>query len=248
MKATQMSINWGMDKEVWYIYTIGEGNGNPLQYSCLENPMDRGDWWAPVHGVAKSRTRLSNYHSLTDIYTIEYYSAIRPWCWERLKAGREGDDRGWDGWMPSLTRWTWVWVNSGSWWWTGRPGVLRFMGSQSRTWLSAWTKLKNYIRLKEQGDNRNQWIQNGGRSLGFCVSLCILNFILKVMSSSSRCVGCVVYLCEREWGEKRCYNIYIFKVNWSMNWKMQVQKKKDQLGSYHDTSFYTITMLRMGDG
>ena len=54
----------------------------------------------------------------------------RPWCWERLKAGVEGDDRGWDGWMASPTQWTWVWVNSGSWWWTGRPGVLRFMGSQ----------------------------------------------------------------------------------------------------------------------
>ena len=54
----------------------------------------------------------------------------RPWCWERLKAGGEGDDREWDGWMASLTRWTWVWVNSGSWWWAGRPGVLRFMGSQ----------------------------------------------------------------------------------------------------------------------
>ena len=54
----------------------------------------------------------------------------RPWCWEGLGAGEEGDDRGWGGWMASLTRWTWVWVNSGSWWWTGRPGVLRFMGSQ----------------------------------------------------------------------------------------------------------------------
>ena len=54
----------------------------------------------------------------------------RPWFWERLKVGDEGDDRGWDGWMASLTQWTWVWVNSGSWWWTGRPGVLRFMGSQ----------------------------------------------------------------------------------------------------------------------
>jgi len=53
----------------------------------------------------------------------------RLWCWEGLGAGGEGDDRG-DGWMASLTRWTWVWVNSGSWWWTGRPGVLRFMGSQ----------------------------------------------------------------------------------------------------------------------
>ena len=54
----------------------------------------------------------------------------RLWCWERLKAGGEGEDKGWDSWMASLTRWTWVWVNSGSWWWTGRPGVLRFMGSQ----------------------------------------------------------------------------------------------------------------------
>ena len=47
-----------------------------------------------------------------------------------IGAGEEGDDRGWDGWMTSPTRWTWVWINSGSWWWTRRPGVLRFMGSQ----------------------------------------------------------------------------------------------------------------------
>ena len=55
----------------------------------------------------------------------------RLWCWERLKVGGEGDDRGWDGWMASPTWWTWVWVNSGTWWWTVRPGVLRFMGLQS---------------------------------------------------------------------------------------------------------------------
>ena len=54
----------------------------------------------------------------------------RSWCWERLKAGGEGDDRGWDGWMASPMRWMWVWVSSRSWWWTGRPGVLRSMGSQ----------------------------------------------------------------------------------------------------------------------
>jgi len=54
----------------------------------------------------------------------------RLWCWEGLGAGGEGDDRGWDGWMASPTRWTWVWVNSGSWWWTGRPGLPWFMGSQ----------------------------------------------------------------------------------------------------------------------
>ena len=54
----------------------------------------------------------------------------RLWCWDGLGAGGEGDKRGWDGWMASLTRSTWVWVNSGSWWWTGRPGMLQFTGSQ----------------------------------------------------------------------------------------------------------------------
>ena len=58
---------------------------------------------------------------------------------------KEGDDRGWDGWMTSLAQWTWVWVNSGSWWWTGRPGVLRFMGSQRvrHDWATElnWTEL-----------------------------------------------------------------------------------------------------------
>ena len=70
---------------------------------------------------------------------------IRPWCWKRLKAGGEGDNRGWDGWMAPPTQWTWVWVDSGSWWWTGRPGVLQFMGfTESRIQLSDWTEL-NYI-------------------------------------------------------------------------------------------------------
>ena len=64
----------------------------------------------------------------------------RPWFWERLRAGGEGDDRGWDSWMASLTQWTRVWVNSGSWWWTGRPGMLQFLGSQ-RVWHDWATEL-----------------------------------------------------------------------------------------------------------
>ena len=54
----------------------------------------------------------------------------RLWCWERLKAGGEADDREWDGWMASMTRWPWVWASSGSWWWTGKPGVLQSTGLQ----------------------------------------------------------------------------------------------------------------------
>ena len=72
----------------------------------------------------------------------------RPWCWERLKAGGEGDDRGWDGWMASLTQWTWVSVNSGSWWWTARPGVLQSMVSQwvGHNWVTEldWTETLSY--------------------------------------------------------------------------------------------------------
>ena len=62
----------------------------------------------------------------------------RLWCWDGLGTRGEGDDIGWDGWMASLTQWTWVSVNSGSWWWTGRPGVLQFMGSQrvGRDWAT----------------------------------------------------------------------------------------------------------------
>ena len=68
----------------------------------------------------------------------------RPCCWEGLRAGGEGDGRGWDGWMASLTQWTWVWVISGSWWWRGRPGLLRFMGLQRvrHDWVTElnWTE------------------------------------------------------------------------------------------------------------
>ena len=52
------------------------------------------------------------------------------WCWERLKAGGEGEDRGWDGWMALPMWWTWVWIGYGSWWWTGKPGMLQSIGSQ----------------------------------------------------------------------------------------------------------------------
>ena len=65
----------------------------------------------------------------------------RPCGLERLRAGGEGEDRGWDGWMASLTLWTWVWVNSGSWWWTGRPGVLQFGVAKRQTRVNNWTEL-----------------------------------------------------------------------------------------------------------
>ena len=80
----------------------------------------------------------------------------RLWCWERLKVGGEGDDRGWDGWMASPTWWTWIWASSGSWWWTGKAGVLQSMGSQriGHDWVTElnWTAAALYqsIAFREQ--------------------------------------------------------------------------------------------------
>ena len=73
---------------------------------------------------------------------------------QRLKAGGERDDRGWDVWMASPTQWTWVWVNSGNWWWTGRPGVLWSMGSQSQTQLV--TQLNRRF-LQKKGVSTKLW-------------------------------------------------------------------------------------------
>ena len=72
----------------------------------------------------------------------------RVWCWEGLGAGGEGDDRGWDGWMASPTWWMWVWVNSGSWWWTRRPGMLQFMGSWrvGHDWATELNWMKDWRR------------------------------------------------------------------------------------------------------
>ena len=102
----------------------------------------------------------------------------RLWCWNGLGAGGEGDNRGWDGWMASLTRWTWVWVNSGSWWWTGRPGVLRFMGLQrvGHDWAIElnWTEL-NHCRpsasacwRKLHGAIDNGCLECNSEQLSFC--------------------------------------------------------------------------------
>ena len=81
----------------------------------------------------------------------------RPWCWERLKTGGEGDDRGWDGWMASPTWWTWVWASFGSWWWKGKPGMLQSMGSQrvGHDWA---TELNWIIHLEGFWTESENWI------------------------------------------------------------------------------------------
>ena len=94
------------------------------------------------------------------------YSLEKPWCWETLKAGGEGDDRGWNGWMASANQCTWVWASSGSWWWTGKPGVLQPMGLQ-RIWhnwvtelnweFTKWHILEGASGKQEKGQNLKRY-------------------------------------------------------------------------------------------
>ena len=101
-------------------------------------------------------------------------SLERPWCWEGLGAGGEGDDRGWDGWMASPTQWAWAWLNSGSLWWIGRPGVLQFMGLQRvrHDWATdlTWPDiiLQSLVSWRRAGEGREK--QGGPKKL--CPKIC----------------------------------------------------------------------------
>ena len=115
---------WRIDAfELWYWRRLK----SPLDCKEIQpvHPKGNQSWIFIGRTDAEAQTPI-----LWPNWCEEPTSWKRPWCWEKLKAGGKGDNRGWDGWMASRTRWTWVWVNSGRWWWTGRPGVLRFMGSQ----------------------------------------------------------------------------------------------------------------------
>ena len=96
--------------------------------------------------------------------TVCVWLMKRPWFWERLRGG-EGDNRGWDGWMASPTQWTRVWVNTGSWWWTGRPGVLQSVGSQrvAHDWATElnWTEWnENSEPLKHPKRTLQEWFMS----------------------------------------------------------------------------------------
>ena len=157
-----MQTSSGFNTNLWRYFQILYKGNMPKNWcfwtvvleKTLESPLDCKEI-QPVHSegdqswVFFGRNDAKAETSTLDTSCEELTHWKRLWCWEGLGAKGEGDDRGWDGWMVSLTLWTWVWVNSGNWWWTGRPGVLQFMGSQrvGHDWATElnWTEYNQSI-------------------------------------------------------------------------------------------------------
>ena len=112
-----MLLNYGVGEDSWESLGLQGDPTSPLERKSLMN-IHWKDWcWS-----WNSNTFATCCEELTHLKRL--------WCWERLKAGGEGDDRGWDASMTLLTQWIWVWVYSRIWWWTGRPGMLQSTGQQ----------------------------------------------------------------------------------------------------------------------
>ena len=120
-KESWVPKNWGF----WTVVLV-KTLGSPSDWRKIKpvNPKGNQSW---IH----FKDQCWSWNSNT---SATWYKALthwkRPWCWARLKAGGEGDNRRWDGWMASPARGTWIWASSRSWWWTGKPGVLQSIGSQ----------------------------------------------------------------------------------------------------------------------
>ena len=141
--------SWVLKKQFFWTVVLEKTLEGPLD--CKEIQPVHSKEISPGCSLAGLMLRLKLYTLATSCKELTHWKRL--WCWEGLGAGGDGDDRGWDGWMASPTRWTWVWVNSRSWWWTGKPAVLQFMGLQrvGHDWVTElnWTELNPKTKRHE---------------------------------------------------------------------------------------------------
>ena len=130
----------------WCFWTVGleKTLENPLDSKEIKpgNPKGNQSW------IFIARTDVE-VETLILWLPDELTPWKRPWCWERLKAGGEGEDKGWDGWMVSPTQWTLAWVSSRNWWWTGKPGMLQSMGSRRVNTMSDSVNWTDKLRIED---------------------------------------------------------------------------------------------------
>ena len=142
--------SWVLKKWCFWTVVLEKTLESPLDCKEIQPVHSKGDqpWVFFGRNDSKAETPvLWSFSNTTWGEELTHWKRTR--CWERLKAGGVGDDRGWDGWMASPTLWTWVWASSGSWWWTEKPGVLQSMGSQrvGHNWATVlnWTDFSNCV-------------------------------------------------------------------------------------------------------
>ena len=119
--------SWALTNWCFWTVVLEKTLESPLDCKEIQPVHPKGNQSQVFIGRSDIEAEASN---VLATWCEELNHLKRPLWWERLRAGGEGDNRGWDGWMATPTQWTWVWVDSGSWWWTGKPGMLWFMGSQ----------------------------------------------------------------------------------------------------------------------
>ena len=178
----------------------------------LESPLDCKEI-QPVHPKGESWVFIgrTDVEAETPVFGHLMWRADsfeRDWCWERLRAGREGDSRGWDGWMVSPTQWTWVWMHSGSWWWTGKTGMLQSMGLQrvQHDWMTALNSLCNLTTPSGTEVNSPQFQYFEERSVNsWCWVLTVL-FSFDSVIYSSRKIGISQWAAPGELGNLWVYS------------------------------------------
>ena len=179
---------WDLDyKESWvpknwcfWTVVLEKTLESPLDSKEIQpvHPQGNQSWIFTGRTDAEAQTQYAQLKlklSTLVIWCEELTHWKRPWCWERLKAGGEGYDRGWDGWMATVTQWIWVWVNSGSWWWTGRPGVLQSVGSQRVG--HDWTEVNWGVFIVYLIHKLGREVPNEMMVTFYCVCLLVLHFL-----------------------------------------------------------------------
>ena len=179
-----MLLNYGVGKDSWE--TLCSKETQPV------NPKGNQPW------IFTGRTYWSWKSNTLAPWCKELTHWERPWCWERLKAGGERNDRGWDRCMASLMRWTWVWVSSGSWWWTGKPGMRSPWGHRVWHAAAAAKSLQSCLTLCDPIDGSPQ-----GSSVPGIPQVLLL--VKNLSASASRC---------RRLG----FDPWVRKIPWSRRW------------------------------
>ena len=149
--------SWVLKNGCFWTVVLEKTLESSLDCKEVEPVHPKGNWSWVFIGMTYGEAENSNTLATC---CKELTHLKRPWCWERLKAGGEGNDRGWNSWMASLTQWTWVWASSRSWRWTGRPGVPQSIVSQrvGHNWVTElnWTE-KSQTRLSDWTELRVYW-------------------------------------------------------------------------------------------